>query len=89
MLDQYSYNIIANMKTIAITVDEETLALIDELQSSSAQFQSRSALVRAAIREYSQRLRRRLEEDRERGIVQQNKDLLGKQLKALVEEQAQ
>jgi Arc/MetJ-type ribon-helix-helix transcriptional regulator len=77
------------MKTIAITVDQETLALIDELQSSSAQFQSRSALVRAAIREYSRSLRRRLEEDRERGIVQQNKDLLDKQLKALVEEQAQ
>lgn len=76
------------MKTIAVTVDDETLELMDELQASSAQFQSRSALVRAAIREYSARLRRRLEEDRERRVVQQNKELLDKQLKALVEEQA-
>lgn len=76
------------MKTIAITVDDETLDLIDELQGSSAQFQSRSALVRAAIREYCERRRRRLEEDRERELVRQNKELLDKQLKALVEEQA-
>lgn len=75
------------MKTIAISVDEETLDMMDELQSSS-QFQSRSALVRAAIREYSARLRRRLDEERERELVQQNKELLDKQLDALVEEQA-
>ena len=76
------------MKTIAITVDEETLVLIDELQGLSTQYQSRSALIRAAIRDYSARLRRRLEEDRERELIQQNKELLDKQLKALVEEQA-
>jgi len=76
------------MKTIAITVDDETLELLEEPLGSSAQFQSRSALVRVAIREYSARLRRRLEEERERGIVRQNKELLEKQVKALVEEQA-
>lgn len=76
------------MKTIAITVDDETLALIDELQSSPVGFESRSALVRAALREYSDRALRRLEEERERELVRRNKELLDKQLEALVDEQA-
>ena len=76
------------MKTIAITVDEETLELIDKLHGSSSEFRSRSALIRAAIREYAARVHKRLEEERERELVHKNKDLLDKQLKALVEEQA-
>ena len=87
-MNQCFHNIISNMKTIAITVDEETLELIDELRGSNAEFASRSALVRAAIREYAARLRKRLEEERERELVHQNKELLNKELKALVEEQA-
>ena len=62
--------------------------LLEELQGSSDQFRSRSALVRAAIREYSARRLRRLEEEREREAVRQNKELLDKELKALVEQQA-
>ena len=76
------------MKTIAITVDDETMDLLKELQGSSDQFRSRSALIRAAIREYSVRRHRRLEEERERELVRQNKELLDKELKALVEQQA-
>ena len=76
------------MKTIAITVDEETLDLIDKLLGSASEFRSRSALVRAAIREYAAQVHKRLEEERERELVHKNKDLLDKQLKALVEEQA-
>ncbi len=76
------------MKTIAITVDEETLALIDELHSSSDEFRSRSALVRAAIREYAALEQRRSEEEREREIIRKNKDLLDRQLKALIADQA-
>lgn len=76
------------MKTIAITVDEETLDLIDELHGASSEFQSRSAFIRAAIREYAARLNRKLEEEREREILRTNKELLDEELKALVEEQA-
>ena len=77
------------MKTIAVTVDEETMDLIDKLQGTSSEFRNRSALVRAAIREYAARVHKRLEEDREHELIHKNKDLLEKQLKALVEEQAQ
>ena len=76
------------MKTIAITVDEETLALIDELHGSSEKFRSRSALVRAAIREYAALEKKRSEEEREREIIRKNKNLLDRQLKALIAEQA-
>ncbi len=76
------------MKTIAITVDEETLALIDELRGSSKEFRSRSALVRAAIREYAALEKKRSQEEREREIIRKNKNLLDRQLKALIAEQA-
>ncbi len=87
MKSRHNSNIIANMKTIAITVDEETLALIDHL-GSSTEFRSRSALVRAAIREYAEQVQRRREEEREREIIRKNKDLLDRELKALIAEQA-
>ncbi len=77
------------MKTIAITVDAETLNLIDELFSSSQKFRSRSALVRAAIRNYARHVQKQLEEERERDIIRKNKGLLDRQLKALIAEQAQ
>ncbi len=86
-MGEHINNIIVNMKTIAITVDDETLALIDDL-GSSAKFRSRSALVRAAIREYAQQVQRSREEEREREIIRKNKDALDRELKALITEQA-
>jgi Arc/MetJ-type ribon-helix-helix transcriptional regulator len=76
------------MRTIAITIDDETLALLEELCSSSSQFRSRSALVRAAIRDYAEHVQRRLEEKREREIIRKNKNMLDRQLKALIADQA-
>lgn len=76
------------MRTIAITVDDETLALIDELYERTNTFSSRSALVRAAIREYARLTRKRAEEERERAILHANKDRLDKELAALILEQA-
>lgn len=76
------------MKTIAITVDEETLARIDELRDSTGRYASRSALVRDALSEYLASEQRRIAEDRERSILRQHKDLLARQLEALVAEQA-
>jgi len=76
------------MKTIAITVDEETLVLIDRLHRSSRRFRSRSALVRAAIRAYAAQERERRSREREAQVVRENKRLLDRQLRALVKEQA-
>lgn len=83
----HNSKIMASMKTIAIS-DEETLALIEKLYGSSSAFRSRSALVRAAIREYAEHVQRRREEEREQAIIRKNKDLLDLELKALIEEQA-
>ena len=79
---------IVNMKTIAITVDEETLARIDELTASSDRFGSRSALVRDALATYVARERRLAEEGRERRIIREHKQSLNQELEALVDEQA-
>ena len=76
------------MKTIAITIDEETLARIDELTASSNRFGSRSALVRDALATYVARERRLGEEKRERQVIREHKQSLNEQLEALVDEQA-
>jgi Arc/MetJ-type ribon-helix-helix transcriptional regulator len=76
------------MKTIAITIDEETLARIDELTASSDRFRSRSALVRDALAGYVARERRIVEEERERQVIRKHKQSLNEQLEALVDEQA-
>ena len=76
------------MKTIAITIDDETLARIDELTASSNRFGSRSALVRDALAGYVARERRIVEEERERQVIRKHKQSLNEQLEALVDEQA-
>ena len=59
-----------------------------KLHRGSTEFRSRSALIRAAIREYAAHLHKQDEEERERELVHKNKDLLNRQLKALLEEQS-
>ena len=76
------------MKTIAITIDDETLGLIDQLHRSSRRFRSRSALVHAAIRAYASLERERRSRERELRVIHENKALLDRQLKAMVKEQA-
>jgi len=75
------------MKTIAITIDEETLGLLETL-CSSRRFCSRSALIREAIRAYLAHEFRRRVEARERQVIRKNKRSLDRQLRALVKEQA-
>ena len=77
------------MKTIAVTIDEETLDRVDELVSIPDRYSSRSALVRDALSRYVAREQRLLEEDRERRIIRRHKETLGEELAALVAEQAQ
>jgi Arc/MetJ-type ribon-helix-helix transcriptional regulator len=76
------------MRTIAISIDDETLGLIDQLHRSSRRFRSRSALVRAAIRAYASLERERRSRERELRVIRENKALLDRQLKAMVKEQA-
>jgi metal-responsive CopG/Arc/MetJ family transcriptional regulator len=81
---------IVNMKTIAITIDEDILERLDSLlrqRGSSAV--SRSKLIREAVREYIDRLERRAEEARETAIVRRHRDRLTRQAKALIEDQAE
>ncbi len=77
------------MKTIAVTIDEITLQLLDKLLVASPQRSSRSALVRTAVREYAERERRREVEVYEREIFHKHKKRLALQAQALVAEQAQ
>ena len=81
-------HIMNNMKTIAISIDETTLKLLDELITTSPQLGSRSALVRAAVREFAERARRRAIEAQEDRIVKRHRRRLARQAAALIAEQA-
>lgn len=76
-----------NMKTIAVTIDEATLKLLDELHTAQPG-RKRSALVRTALREFAERERRRAIEEREREIFRKNRKQLERQARALINEQA-
>lgn len=73
---------INNMKTIAITMDEDTLLRMDKLTTGN-----RSGIVRAAVREYLSRIESKAEEERERKIFKQHRSRLARQTNALVKEQ--
>src|SRR6266581_2750907 len=74
--------VVNNMKTIAITIDEKTLEMLDELTASSPRVRNRSAMVCAAIREFAQRTRRRELEAREDRILKRHRRRLGRQAAA-------
>jgi Arc/MetJ-type ribon-helix-helix transcriptional regulator len=76
------------MKTIAVTIDDTTLALIDELTAGTSRRRTRSALVRAALREFAERERRRVVEEREREIFRRNRKHLARDARGLIESQA-
>ena len=76
------------MKTIAVTVDDDVLKVLDELTTGPGRRRTRSALVRAAIREFADRRRRRLVEEREREIFRGNRTRLAREARLLIPEQA-
>ena len=85
----YASHIIVYMKTIAISIDEDTLDRVDRLAKSSNQAgKNRSHVIRLAIREYVSRLERQAEEEREAAILRRHRGSLARQAKALVREQA-
>ena len=73
------------MKTIAITVDEAILKLLDELTAGAGRRRTRSALVRAALREFAGRERRRVIEEREREIFRSYRKRLAREARLLVD----
>lgn len=77
------------MKTIAITIDEKTLEGLDRLISKTDRRRSRSALVRAAVREFTARQLRQDEEARERAVLGRHRERLRKEAEALLSDQAE
>jgi Arc/MetJ-type ribon-helix-helix transcriptional regulator len=76
------------MKTIAVTVDDSTLKLLDELTAGEPRRRTRSALVRAALRDFAERRHRRIIAEREREIFRRNRKLLAREARLLIGEQA-
>jgi len=76
------------MSTVAFSIDADTLKLLDGLVSGSSPRRSRSAVVRAAIRELAAREHRRRVETEEAAILRKHRKRLAHQARALVATQA-
>lgn len=77
------------MKTIAISMDEDTLDRIDRLVSSEdPAAPNRSQVIRKAVQDYLSRMERLREEERERAIFRKHRARIARQTAALVKEQA-
>jgi metal-responsive CopG/Arc/MetJ family transcriptional regulator len=81
------------MKTIAISIDEQTETALERLIArmrvgSRGQGRLRSRLVRAAICEFVAREEKRDREEREAAALSKHRKRLARQLEALVAEQA-
>ncbi len=76
-----------DMKTIAITIDEATLARVDRLAGLDGA-RNRSHVFRKAVQEYVARLERATEDEREDAIVRRHRGRLARQARALVRTQA-
>ena len=79
------------MKTFAVTTDEGTMHLLDQLRhlrGGTVRRRSRSALVREAVRDLAQRELRRGGEAREAEIFRHNSAKLARQTAVLIREQA-
>ena len=81
-------DIIFNMKTIAISIDEQTLAGLDALAAGPQKTRSRSSVVRLAVREYVERERQRAIEAGDAVVLRRHRGRLAKDARALVAVQA-
>jgi metal-responsive CopG/Arc/MetJ family transcriptional regulator len=77
-----------NMKTIAVTIDDETLKLLDEQTARGPSRRGRSAMVRVALRDFAQRERQRVTEEREREIFRKHRKQLACEARQLTKDQA-
>jgi metal-responsive CopG/Arc/MetJ family transcriptional regulator len=86
------------MKTIAVSIDETTLAAIDRLAAPGSEQRkrgrpsrrvgNRSGVVRTALQEFVARREKVAREERERRILTANRERLAREAAALVSEQA-
>jgi metal-responsive CopG/Arc/MetJ family transcriptional regulator len=77
------------VKTIAITIDEETLARVDRLSGrEKGRRANRSRVIRHAIRRYVDQVERQTADQREDAIVRRHRERLTRQASALVRSQA-
>lgn len=77
------------MKTIAISIEDETLNRMDRLTATKdKRFSNRSRMIQEAMREYLSRIERIEEEDREREIFRRHRSRLARQAGALVKVQS-
>jgi metal-responsive CopG/Arc/MetJ family transcriptional regulator len=78
-----------NMKTIAITIEEDILQRIDQAAGKPKGTPvNRSQFIREAVRDYLSRMEKTVEEEREREIFRRNRRRLYQQAVALIKEQA-
>ena len=87
------------MKTIAVSIDEDTIEALGRITRDEARMVSgrrrppkapnRSELVRRALREFVERRERSEREAKERLAIARHRDLLDRQAAALVGEQAE
>jgi metal-responsive CopG/Arc/MetJ family transcriptional regulator len=82
-----SCDILSNMKTIAISIDEDILERVDRL-AKGREAGNRSRVIREAVHEYVSRLERATADEREAAIVRRHRGRLARQASALVREQA-
>lgn len=77
------------MKTIAITIAEDTVDRVDKLvNQQESSWGSRSEFVRQALRDYLAGLEKRHQEEKEREIFRRYRQRLNRQAAALIQEQA-
>src|SRR5437879_13924510 len=80
----------SNMKTIAVTIDPDTLASLDHLLSApSGPWKSRSPLVRQALQEFVREAERQREEAHEAAVFREHRERLAAEARALIAEQAE
>ena len=78
--------IFSNMKTIAITIDEETLGRLERLTERVDT--NRSRVIREAVKEHVLRLERVAEDEREAALVRRHRVRLARQARAAIHGQA-
>lgn len=71
------------MKTITITIDDDTLERVDRLGG-----RSRSRVIREAVQNHVAQLERMAEEEREAAVVRRHRGRIARQARALVRGQA-
>ena len=83
------------MKTIAISIDEASLAAVDRLAQAAGRRPgggkkgNRSEMVRQALQEFLARRRKQEREERDRRILSVHRDEIERQAASLVAEQAE